>query len=437
MFNYARSDTHFLLYIYDMMRNELIDRSDFSQPGGNLVELVMQHSKKESLQKYVRPVYDEKHGFGLGGWHDMLLRTPGKFDREQFSVFRAVHQWRDQVARDEDESVTTILTKRGLYSIAQELPMDIPSMIRCFNGQPKILLKRKKELLDVIKKARTAGANGPEMKDFFMSRSTGSDNATASLPKDQVNPALDKGVGSAVAALRKPGPLPVRAKTSSFWGPTTLASTPGADKELHGGLEHLFLALPLPSLTAEVFVNSKLQSDRQEGGSLTPAARAEHQFMRAKKPKEDDVFVIKDSAGHRKRKLVDPSPTALERNSHAANGIKDEEVEEMALDKDAEAAEMENAERKREKTERRLERKRLRRERGHSGENDTIAQKDEGSEPFDYENAPSMLHAKMVPDERSRTTSKAANPYAKSLDAPKGMRKTQTEVAGKSFTFKK
>ena len=437
MFNYARSDTHFLLYVYDMMRNELIDKSDFSQPEGNLVETVMQNSKQESLQRYVRPIYDEKQGFGPGGWNEMLLRTPGKFGRERFSVFRAVHQWRDQVARDEDESVSTILSKRSLFSIAQELPMDIPSLIRCFNGPPK-LFKRKKELLAVIKDARATGANGPDMKDFFkVSPFTGPAGIGPGAPKDQTGSNLEKGAASVVSALSKQGPLPVRSKFSNFWGSTISDPTPSAKPEPLGGLEHLYLALPLPDLTAEVFVDSKHLSEKISSGSLTQAAYTEHPFTSMKKPKNDDVFVIRDSAGNKKRKHVDLLPTAQATNGHAEDRTRDGEAGKVALDKDAEGAENEKAERRREKSEKRRERKRLRRERAHSGENNRTAPKDEGTEPFDYENAPSVLHAKRNPEERSRTTEKAANPYMKSLDAPKGMRKAQGEIAGKSFTFKK
>lgn len=37
MFFYARSDTHFLLYIYDMIRNELVEKSDRSTPETDLI----------------------------------------------------------------------------------------------------------------------------------------------------------------------------------------------------------------------------------------------------------------------------------------------------------------------------------------------------------------------------------------------------------------
>ncbi|EEP82014.1 conserved hypothetical protein [Uncinocarpus reesii 1704] len=64
MFDYARSDTHYLLYIYDHLRNELIERST---PGENLIDYVQENSKEEALQRYERPVYDTETGQGAGG----------------------------------------------------------------------------------------------------------------------------------------------------------------------------------------------------------------------------------------------------------------------------------------------------------------------------------------------------------------------------------
>ena len=146
MFGYARSDTHFLLYIYDNMRNELLDRSTGSPEVGDLIKIVMDRSKEEALQRYERPFYDIQRGSGPMGWYNMLCRTPGLFTREQFAVFRAVHQWRDQVAREEDESVHVIMPKHVLYNLAKELPGDMPSLLGSSHPMSNSFRKRKKYL---------------------------------------------------------------------------------------------------------------------------------------------------------------------------------------------------------------------------------------------------------------------------------------------------
>src|SRR6266511_3561126 len=95
MLDYARSDTHYLLHIYDCMRNELVDAS---ASDSNLIDHVLEKSKEFTLLKYERPIYDAESGEGPGGWSNLLYRTPTYLSKDQIFVFKAVHQWRDKVA---------------------------------------------------------------------------------------------------------------------------------------------------------------------------------------------------------------------------------------------------------------------------------------------------------------------------------------------------
>lgn len=138
MLQYARSDTHFLLFIYDHLRNALLDRAQSRTqsraqspsssnaatptpestfpPAHALVREVLSRSEETALRVYEKETYDAEGGTGPGGW-DTLARKWNKTalmavssDREgaaanvQREVYRAVHAWRDRVAREEDES---------------------------------------------------------------------------------------------------------------------------------------------------------------------------------------------------------------------------------------------------------------------------------------------------------------------------------------------
>ena len=442
MFNYARSDTHFLLYVYDIMRNELIDHSHLSEPEGNLIELVMQNSKQESLQRYERPIYDEKYGVGPGGWNEMLQRTPSKFNQEQFFAFRAIHQWRDRVAREEDESVSSVLTKRGLYNIAEALPMDLPSLIPCVYGSPsRFLLKRKDEFLAVIKRGRAAGIIGLDMNASLNTAApTVPDNALRGIGKSQNLTAIDRREDLGVSVAKQKGSLPVRSDQSILWGSTITKSYYHSNYESESRLEKLHLALRLPDLTAEVFVQPKLPPIMANSIKATPTLPPKHAPTNMEKPDiVDDVFVVRDSANTKKRKRKDTSTMVLKNPKHSKDENKDRKENGIPLNGDAELADKQRVDKKRERTERRLERKRLRRAKGLMGYDTDKPQKEEQVAPFDYENAPSMLNANQTPHERSKAT-KAVDPYAKLLEAPtapKAMLKTKREIAGKSFTFKK
>ena len=443
MFNYARSDTHFLLYIYDIMRNELIDQSNFSEPGGNLVDIVMQNSKQESLQRYEKPIYDENYGLGSGGWNEMLQRTPSKFNREQFSAFRAVHQWRDRIAREEDESLSSVLTKRGLYNIAEALPTDVPLLISCVYGSPsKFLLKRKDELLAVIKKGRAGGTTGPDMKDFLeIVSSAAPDSASKGNLNNESFTNFNRREASVAIASKRKGTLPIRSDTSVFWGTTIVKSSPRSDRGLGARLGKLHLAIPLPDLTAEIFVQPKVPSGMANGTRSISALPAEHQPLEKKEPNHgDDVFVIRDSVGAKKRKRGESLSTTLKNNEYPGFEDKGQISNQITLNVGAvgaEDTEKQRAEKKRERTGRRLERKRLRREKALTDEKTSKKQEDEQVKPFDYENAPSVLHVKQTSNGQPKATKKHVNPSAKLLDAPKGMRKAQQEITGKSLTFKK
>ncbi|GBB93779.1 hypothetical protein RclHR1_02230005 [Rhizophagus clarus] len=77
MLCYARSDTHYLLYIYCRMRNELIAKSE------NLLRVALDRSAETSLKTYKKVVYDED-GEGPGGYMRLLAKRKTLFDHQQY-----------------------------------------------------------------------------------------------------------------------------------------------------------------------------------------------------------------------------------------------------------------------------------------------------------------------------------------------------------------
>lgn len=122
MAHYARSDTHFLLYVYDRLRNALLEESsrppspvegatevDMTKQRRNPQEAmrqVLERSGDTALRLYEREVYDMANGRGSGGWATSArkLLAQGVINEETGAVFKALHAWRDSVARTEDEA---------------------------------------------------------------------------------------------------------------------------------------------------------------------------------------------------------------------------------------------------------------------------------------------------------------------------------------------
>ncbi|KAG2365124.1 ribonuclease H-like domain-containing protein [Suillus spraguei] len=186
MLTYARSDTHFLLYIYDRLRLSLIERAQtitapeasFStaastiikgtlsdKPAHVLLNDVLARSTRTALRLYDREEYDAEFGVGTGGW-DTLARkwnksalansaseTNGVRGGVTGEVYRAVHRWREDIAKEEDESTRYVLSNHQLFFVAERSPSNAAQLLALFSHTsiPPVLRRRAGELAEVIK----------------------------------------------------------------------------------------------------------------------------------------------------------------------------------------------------------------------------------------------------------------------------------------------
>ena len=438
MFNYARSDTHFLLNVYDHMRNELIDSSETLYESKTLINDVLEESKLVALRKYEREFYDPKRGMGATGWYTMLNRTPALFTREQFSVFRAVHCWRDEIARRYDESLNFIMPKTVIYNIAREIPVELPALLACSHPISRPMHEHITELLAVVRDAKAHGPQGPDMKEFMKAQAASFESVQEKESFSKPQPSMKSRVSQIVSSFSIGQTVTaIRSRSSMFWGPTV------NDESEHVVLEQpaqqqpeIRLALPLPPLTADIFATPN--PDNQVGITTPfgdPGSRAEHEFVKERPVPRDNVFVIKELGGLRKRKATelkdtsDPSSQITPSDVPETAGHGDDETE-ITLASLVEQADLHAAR----KAQKKLERAQRKQEKAHARQIGK-GNANEAEEPFDYANAPSVLHAKPNKNDRGDARS-SFDPYSKSLNAPKGMRKSKKEIAGKSFTFK-
>ncbi|KAG9315669.1 ribonuclease H-like domain-containing protein [Chiua virens] len=194
MLTYARSDTHFLLYIYDMLRLSLTERSstapaaadetrmltrkEQAQRGCGLIQSILTRSSRTALRLYENEVYDAEGGTGSGGWETLakkwnkigLIGSPLEVrgtgaQRSQSAVYKAVHQWREDTAREEDESTRYVLSTHHLFLLVERVPTTVADLLSLFGGPgtvrrigmvPPVLKRRAGELVAVIKGAMEA-----------------------------------------------------------------------------------------------------------------------------------------------------------------------------------------------------------------------------------------------------------------------------------------
>lgn len=111
MLRYAREDTHYLLHIYDVMKTALVLLSPKA-----LLE-VYQRSYDICMQLYQKDVLTEYSYLNIYGLH------AADFNGQQLAIVAGLCEWRDFVARAEDESTGYVLPNKTLIEIAKHMPV--------------------------------------------------------------------------------------------------------------------------------------------------------------------------------------------------------------------------------------------------------------------------------------------------------------------------
>lgn len=188
LLKYAREDTHYLLGIYDRVKNELIESSSTTsrtkvgelQGSSMVVEVpsllhqVINRSNEITLKVYqvekFRPFAYRRLMGKLGGSESLAVIDvlegglhpavdPSLPPRSR--VFAALFDWRDAVAREEDESTHFVLPNQLLHRIADVIPATIEALVRCCSPPPSCVRARLFELISVIIAARDGKVSAP------------------------------------------------------------------------------------------------------------------------------------------------------------------------------------------------------------------------------------------------------------------------------------
>ena len=127
MMKYARNDTHYLLFIYDKLRQELAYKAVESHlDPHDVVKTVILNSRNICLKIYSKPNYQE------------LERDFSLFSERQKHVLKAILKWRDDTARHDDENPGWILSKDYITKLGTYMPGTVSDVVRlCPQGYGK------------------------------------------------------------------------------------------------------------------------------------------------------------------------------------------------------------------------------------------------------------------------------------------------------------
>ncbi|XP_017798414.1 PREDICTED: exosome component 10 [Habropoda laboriosa] len=154
---YAREDTHYLLYIKDILKNALIDAANGQV---NILKAVYDRSTEICKKTYVKPVWTEESCM------NMYRKSKKMFNNKQLYAFKELHKWRDCVARNEDDSVAYVLPKHMLLNIAETLPREMQGILACCDSIPPLVRQNLLKLHKIILKAREQPLIKPVLEDL-------------------------------------------------------------------------------------------------------------------------------------------------------------------------------------------------------------------------------------------------------------------------------
>lgn len=141
MINYAREDTHYLLFAYDKLREELLEQHEKD------LDAVYSESSEICIRLYKKPVFNPK-----GYMTEIKFRFTLN-SRQDFALTR-LYKWRDIVGRTEDESPQFVLPNHMMLSLAETLPRDIGGIYACCNPLPHFVKQRTGDIYKIIMEAR-------------------------------------------------------------------------------------------------------------------------------------------------------------------------------------------------------------------------------------------------------------------------------------------
>jgi len=151
---YARSDTHFLLNIYDQLKNKLIEGEN------NKLQEVLYDSRQVAKRRFeytkYRPLVasanvscpimasnpKEPYGSIMAQYNVPFVRKP---------VVEALYNWRDNMGRKEDESVRFIMPNQLLVNLASlNQPVDVQNILNVSNYITDHVRSNAKEIAELL-----------------------------------------------------------------------------------------------------------------------------------------------------------------------------------------------------------------------------------------------------------------------------------------------
>ncbi|KAJ4721305.1 protein RRP6-like 2 [Melia azedarach] len=145
MLRYAREDTHYLLYIYDIMKTKLSLMPKESENSDAPLTEVYKRSYDICMQLYEKELLTENSYLYIYGLQGAGLNA------QQLAVVAGLCQWRDIVARAEDESTGYVLPNKTLIEIAKQMPSTANKLRRLLKSKHPYIERNLSSVVSIIR----------------------------------------------------------------------------------------------------------------------------------------------------------------------------------------------------------------------------------------------------------------------------------------------
>lgn len=131
MIHYARSDTHYLPYIFSCMRNQLLTRPNENDLSAPVYDPELKVTSRGMLQmmwvlEQSRQLCHNRVSYDIPNFSSKAMKIKTRFcttlETDQTTVLTRLLAWRDLQARKADMAPSSVLPERLLLSIAQKMP---------------------------------------------------------------------------------------------------------------------------------------------------------------------------------------------------------------------------------------------------------------------------------------------------------------------------
>lgn len=146
---YAKADTHFLLNIFDQMRNQLVESNKLSgvlAESRNVAKRRFEYSKYRP-KKFSPVVYSPIEN--QYPWKSLMFKYNIPMDKEELT--KELYNWRDLIARRDDESPRYVMPNQIIASLVAYTPTDAVGVVSVTNIVTDYVRSNSKVIANLIK----------------------------------------------------------------------------------------------------------------------------------------------------------------------------------------------------------------------------------------------------------------------------------------------